>query len=85
MLGILRGENEDGTRPPTQWLEDLPALVEDVRAASLEVELVTSVRPPRFRHEEGRAFFKTSRWTVERAVSGHSSVCGLHQCSGLAS
>ncbi len=39
MLGMLR-ETEDGTRSPTQGLEDLPALVTDVRAAGLEVELV---------------------------------------------
>ena len=40
MLGLLREDDEDGTRPPIQWLDDLPALVEDVRAAGLEVELV---------------------------------------------
>ena len=42
MLGMLREETEDGTRPPTQGLDDLPALVDDVRAAGLEVELVRS-------------------------------------------
>ena len=42
MLGMLREESEDGTRPPTQGLDDLPALVADVRAAGLEVELVRS-------------------------------------------
>lgn len=40
MLGMLREENEDGTRPPTQGLDDLAALVDDVRVAGLEVELV---------------------------------------------
>src|SRR4051794_10048325 len=40
MLGMLRDETEGGTRPPTQGLADLAALVEDVRAAGLEVELV---------------------------------------------
>ena len=40
MLGMLRGEDDDGTRPPTHGLADLPALVEDVKAAGLEVELV---------------------------------------------
>jgi signal transduction histidine kinase len=39
MLGMLREENEDGTRPPTPWLDDLPALLDAVRAAGLEVEL----------------------------------------------
>ena len=39
MLGMLREESEDGTRPPTQGLDDLPSLVEDVRAAGLAVEL----------------------------------------------
>ncbi len=39
MLGMLREPNEDGTRPPTQGLDDLPTLVEDVRAAGLSVEL----------------------------------------------
>ncbi len=39
MLGMLREENEDGTRPPTQGLDDLPSLVEDVRAAGLSVDL----------------------------------------------
>ncbi len=43
---MLREENEDGTRPPTQWLEDLPALVEEVRAAGLEVELLRSGSVP---------------------------------------
>ena len=42
MLGMLREENEDGTRPPTQGLDDLPSLVEDVRAAGLTVELQQS-------------------------------------------
>ena len=42
MLGMLREETEDGTRPPTQGLDDMPALVEDVRAAGLDVELVRS-------------------------------------------
>ncbi|GAB3591263.1 hypothetical protein GCM10027446_08610 [Angustibacter peucedani] len=40
MLGVLRAETEEGTRPPTQGVDDLPALVDDVRAAGLEVELV---------------------------------------------
>ncbi len=30
MLGMLREQNEDGTRPPTQGLDDLATLVEDV-------------------------------------------------------
>jgi signal transduction histidine kinase len=42
MLGMLREENEEGVRPPTQGLDDLPALVDDVRAAGLGVELVRS-------------------------------------------
>ncbi len=42
MLGMLREENEDGTRPPTQGLDDLASLVEDVRAAGLSVELEQS-------------------------------------------
>ena len=42
MLGVLREENEDGHRAPTQGLDDLSALVEDVRAAGLEVDY----RPP---------------------------------------
>src|SRR3954447_3837806 len=40
MLGMLRDETEAVARPPTQGLADLPALVDDVRAAGLEVELV---------------------------------------------
>src|SRR3954468_10813524 len=39
MLGMLREENEDGTRPPTQGLDDLSSLVEDVGAAGLSVDL----------------------------------------------
>jgi signal transduction histidine kinase len=42
MLGMLREESDDGTRPPTHGLDDLPALVEDVRAAGLDVELTRS-------------------------------------------
>jgi signal transduction histidine kinase len=42
MLGMLRETNEDGIRPPTPWLDDLPALLDDVRAAGLEVELLGS-------------------------------------------
>jgi signal transduction histidine kinase len=42
MLGMLREEAEDGTRPPTQGIDDLPALLADVRAAGLEVELARS-------------------------------------------
>ncbi len=40
MLGMLREVDEAGTRPPTQGLDDLPDLVDDVRAAGLSVELV---------------------------------------------
>ncbi len=40
LLGMLREESEGGTRPPTQGLDDIPALVADVRAAGLEVDLV---------------------------------------------
>ena len=39
MLGMLRETTDNGTRPPTQGLEDIAALVDDVRAAGLEVEL----------------------------------------------
>ena len=40
MLGMLRETTEDGTRPPTQGLGDLAALVDDVRRSGLDVELV---------------------------------------------
>jgi signal transduction histidine kinase len=46
MLGMLREETEDGTRPPAQGLDDLPELVDDVRAAGLDVELVGPERSP---------------------------------------
>ena len=46
MLGMLREDSEDGTRPPTQGLDDLPSLVTDVRAAGLEVELGRSGSAP---------------------------------------
>lgn len=39
MLGMLRDETDDGTRRPTRGLDDLPALVDDVRGAGLEVRL----------------------------------------------
>ena len=42
MLGMLRETTEDGTRPPTQGLDDIPALVDDVRRSGLDVELVRS-------------------------------------------
>ncbi len=42
MLGMLRETTEDGTRPPTQGLDDIAALVDDVRRSGLEVELVRS-------------------------------------------
>jgi signal transduction histidine kinase len=42
MLGMLRDESDAGTRPPTRGLDDLAALVDDVRAAGLEVALVRS-------------------------------------------
>ena len=47
MLGMLRETTEDGTRPPTQGLDDIAALVDDVRRSGLEVELVRSGRPAR--------------------------------------
>src|SRR6478735_3161081 len=46
-LGVLREENEEGNRPPTQGLDDLPALVKDVSAAGLDVDLVRSGTVPR--------------------------------------
>lgn len=45
MLVMLREESEDGTRPPTQGLEDLPALISGVKAAGLEVSLGTTDAP----------------------------------------
>ncbi|GAA4346651.1 hypothetical protein GCM10023145_04810 [Angustibacter luteus] len=46
MLGMLRENSGDGTRPPTQGLGDLPSLVDDLRAAGLLVQLtVPSVLP----------------------------------------
>lgn len=45
MLGILRESPADGTRPPAQGLEEVPALVEGVRAAGLEVELTCPSLP----------------------------------------
>ena len=46
MLGMLREEDEVGNRPPTQGLGDLPALVEDVRSAGLDVALDRSGTAP---------------------------------------
>jgi signal transduction histidine kinase len=46
MLGMLREEAADGTRPPVQGLNDLPTLVDDVRAAGLDVDLVRSGAAP---------------------------------------
>lgn len=45
MLAILCEEREDGTRPPTQGLEDLPALISGAKAAGLEVRLGTTDAP----------------------------------------
>jgi signal transduction histidine kinase len=42
MLGMLRETTEDGTRPPAQGLDDIEALVDDVRRSGLDVELVRS-------------------------------------------
>ncbi|MFD3404078.1 sensor histidine kinase [Kribbella sp. NPDC058693] len=42
MLGMLRAENEDGTRPPTRGLDDVAELVEDIRGAGLDVTLEQS-------------------------------------------
>jgi signal transduction histidine kinase len=42
MLGMLREINEDGARPPSQDLDDIVALVDDLRRAGLGVELVRS-------------------------------------------
>ncbi len=39
MLGLLREAPGEGTRPPTQGLEDVPALVHDLAAAGLQVHL----------------------------------------------
>jgi signal transduction histidine kinase len=47
LLGMLREEDEDGNRPPAQGLDDLPALVDDVSAAGLDVDLVRSGAVPR--------------------------------------
>lgn len=42
MLGMLRGDGDDGTRPPSQGLADLSSLVDDLGAAGLAVELVVA-------------------------------------------
>lgn len=46
MLGMLRAENEDGTRPPARGLDDVAELVEDIRAAGLDVTLERSGTAP---------------------------------------
>ncbi|GAA4406269.1 histidine kinase [Fodinibacter luteus] len=45
MLGMLREETQDSARPPTHGLADLPALVDDVRAAGLDIELSRAPLP----------------------------------------
>ncbi|WP_457207530.1 sensor histidine kinase [Nocardioides sp. P5_C9_2] len=47
MLGMLREEPREGTRPPGQGVDDLPALAHDLLAAGLEVDLVRSGATPR--------------------------------------
>ncbi len=42
MLGMLREETQEGTRPPGQGIDDLPTLAHDLHAAGLEVHLVRS-------------------------------------------
>jgi signal transduction histidine kinase len=42
ILGMLREEDDSGVRPPTQGLDELPGLVQDVRAAGLDVDLARS-------------------------------------------
>ena len=42
ILGMLREEDDSSVRPPTQGLDELPALVEDVRVAGLDVDLASS-------------------------------------------
>ena len=42
LLGLLREEDEAGNRPPTQTIDDIESLVQDVRAAGLEVTLTRS-------------------------------------------
>ena len=37
LLGLLREEGEEGNRPPTQTIDDIDSLVQDVRAAGLDV------------------------------------------------
>ena len=46
MLGMLRDEDEMGNRPPTQGIDDLATLVDDVRAAGLDVALDRSGTTP---------------------------------------
>ena len=46
MLGMLRETTEDDTRPPTQGLDDVDSLIEDVRRAGLDVELFRTGTPP---------------------------------------
>lgn len=46
MLGMLREQTDDGTRPPSQGVDDLPGLVADLRTAGLEVDLVRSGSTP---------------------------------------
>jgi signal transduction histidine kinase len=45
VLGLLRDQDESATRAPTRGLADLEALVDDVRRAGLEVELVHGGTP----------------------------------------
>ncbi|GAA1139342.1 histidine kinase [Kribbella jejuensis] len=46
MLGMLRSENEDGTRPPTRGIDDLAELVADLRGAGLDVTLTLPSTAP---------------------------------------
>jgi signal transduction histidine kinase len=46
LLGMLREPTDDSARPPAQGLDDLAGLVDDVRAAGLEVDLVRPGQSP---------------------------------------
>jgi signal transduction histidine kinase len=46
MLGMLRDETHEGTRPPGQGVDDLPTLAHDLLAAGLEVDLRLGSVPP---------------------------------------
>jgi signal transduction histidine kinase len=74
LLGLLREQGEEGTRPPTQTIADLASLAEDVGRAGVEVTLTRSGAPREVDPVVALTTYRVVQESLTNVVK-HSAAC----------